>query len=50
MINAENHQNKTSLRSFNQQNERRLSRMIVGSERALSRNRGFTIKWGVNVT
>jgi len=41
---------KFSVRPAQLKNERRFSRVILGSEKSLSKGKGFKIKWGVNIT
>jgi hypothetical protein len=40
---------KISLRNKNQQDQRRFSRIVIGSEKSLSKTSGFKIKWGINL-
>jgi hypothetical protein len=49
LIDLEGHNNKTSLRTASQKNERRFSRIVLGAEKAVSKHMGVTIKWGVNL-
>ncbi len=41
---------KPSVRTNRQVNQRRFSRMALGNEKSLSKAKGFTIKWGVNLS
>jgi len=50
MNDLEGNKNKSSIRSNKQKNQRRFSRMTLGTEKSISKNSGFTIKWGVNVS
>lgn len=40
---------KISLRNRGQEHQRRFSRIVIGSEKSLSKTGGFKIKWGINL-
>jgi hypothetical protein len=42
--------NKISLRTPEQEKQRRLSRIVLGSEKSISKDNGYKVKWGVNLT
>jgi hypothetical protein len=50
MKNQEMNFNKVSIRTPGQENQRRYSRIVLGSEKSISKENGFKIKWGVNIS
>jgi len=42
-------QNKNTFRTHKQEHERRFSRIRLGSEKSLAKDKGLIIKWGVNM-